>query len=166
MTNKRGRADTKKKILLPLKPKWADTRSSHSKQTPVPLLMNWTLKNQAEMVLFHSDIYYIKTSNDQSSRNLNFKFIPGHNLPVNTSLLVNWFKSAPGFQPSLHAQQTPAHSDLRAEPWPQTSAIDFSNYLFTPRLRTFPAAWRASFALRRSAGLSLFQSLIIVHPAD
>lgn len=52
-------------------------------------------------------------------------FMPGHNSAVNTSLLLNWPKSAPGFQTSLHAPRTPASFDLHTKPRPEPRLLIF-----------------------------------------
>lgn len=52
-------------------------------------------------------------------------FMPGYNTAVNTSLLLNWPKSAPGFQTSLHAPRTPASFDLHTEPRPGPRLLIF-----------------------------------------
>lgn len=144
-----GFFDTTKKILRPLKPKWDDAHAELLfERTAVPLVNPHCFK-------LHVNISIDR--NDRSSFNRS------------VGLLQSWTqhpKGPSGLQSSLHSMQTTVSFDRHTKPWPKTSTIDFFNYLFTPTLHTFPAAWRASFAPRRSAGLSLFQSLIIVQPAD
>lgn len=52
-------------------------------------------------------------------------FMPGHNSAVNTSLLLNWPKSAHGFQTSFHVLQTPASFDLQTKPRPEPQLLIF-----------------------------------------
>lgn len=52
-------------------------------------------------------------------------YMPGHNLAVNTSLPLNWPKSAPGFWTTLYAQQTAASFDLHTKSQPEPQILIF-----------------------------------------
>lgn len=108
---------------------------------------------------------------DQSGSNLSLNFLYAYPHPPQILSLRIGLKVSPCFLlfaispyrlPSTH----PANTEPLLTFTQSHKHIDFSNYLFTPRLHTFPAAWRAVLALRRSVGLSLFQSLITVQPVD